>query len=62
MSGFIRIKGEPTWRTQEEIDEDYTTVSSLKNGAVYEFIVASVDGAFTTESDAREIDLPLSGI
>lgn len=49
------------YRTQEEINEDYTTVSSLEKGKVYEFIVASVDGTFATESDPREIDLPLEG-
>lgn len=55
------MKGEPTYRTQTEIDEDYTTIGALEPGETYEFIVVSVDGDFFTESDAQDINMFMTG-
>ncbi|XP_065202283.1 neuroglian isoform X2 [Planococcus citri] len=51
-----RLKGEPRFDQITEISEDYVIVRSLRPNEVYEFIVGSVDGNYTSESDPRDVE------
>lgn len=56
-----RLKGEPRYDTVTEINEDYVSVRGLQPDKVYEFIVGSVDGNYTSESDMKEVETYASG-
>lgn len=51
-----RLKGETTWLSTEHIlDSDFTTIRALKPDETYEFVVASVDGDYITESIVQDV-------
>lgn len=54
-----RIKGLTTWlQTDEVLDDDYVDVRDLEPDMIYEFVVASIDGDFLTESFIKEVHTP----
>lgn len=51
-----RLKGETTWLSTDHIlDSDFTTIRALKPDETYEFVVASVDGDYITESIVQDV-------
>lgn len=51
-----RIKGQTTWlKTDEVLDSDHVIVRALSPEQTYEFVVASVDGDFISESAVQEV-------
>lgn len=56
-----RVKGESTWLSTDNIlEDDFVLVRGLEPDETYEFIVASVDGQYITESQVQ--DVPTVGI
>lgn len=56
-----RVKGETTWLSTDNIlEDDFVLVRGLEPDETYEFIVASVDGQYITESQVQ--DVPTVGI
>lgn len=51
-----RIKGETTWlKSDDVLEDDYVIVRALQPDENYEFVVASVDGKFLTESKVQDV-------
>lgn len=51
-----RIKGETTWLSTENVlEDDYVIIRGLQPDENYEFKVVSVDGEYSTESLAQNV-------
>lgn len=51
-----RIKGETTWlSTDNVLEDDFVIIRGLQPDENYEFIVASVDGEYLTESQVQDV-------
>lgn len=57
FKAWYRLKGHPSWQQTEEItDEDYTVLTGLEPGQVYEVKVTAYDGDYHADSVTKDID------
>lgn len=54
---WYRLKGHPKWETTPEVtDDDYTVLTGLEPGQVYEVRITAHDGEYFSESEVKEVD------
>lgn len=57
FKAWYRLKGHPTWiETKEVTDDDYTVLTGLEPGQVYEVKITAHDGEYFSESEIKEVD------
>ncbi len=56
-----RLQGAPVFEQKAEYDEDFILIHALQPNKEYEFVVVSVDGEYSTESDPRLVETYVTG-
>lgn len=52
-----RLKGHPSWlKTNEVTDDDYTVLTGLEPGQIYEVKITAYDGEYFRDSEPKDID------
>ncbi|KAG7310344.1 hypothetical protein JYU34_003117 [Plutella xylostella] len=59
---WYRLKAHPAWmKTNEVTDEDYTVLTGLEPGQVYEVKITAHDGEYFRDSEIKEVDTTIDG-
>lgn len=62
FKAWYRLKGHPYWSEMPEtIDDDYTVLTGLEPGQIYEVKITVHDGEYYKESAVKEIDTTIDG-
>ncbi|GBP51761.1 Neuroglian [Eumeta japonica] len=62
FKAWYRVKGHSDWLQTDEItEEDYTTLTGLEPGQVYEVKITAYDGNYVRESEIKEVETIVDG-